>query len=358
MLDLYKNVGFDRRRNLHISVGRAYRRSNDYRNAVVQFGKALNIQRTIAYDNFRFLTEEQRSKLWEVDQSRINSIFALNIGTQQQSEAISGMLYDVALLNKGILLQASINLAEVISNSGDEALKKKFSDFALLKQELAAQGKVETKASRIMEQEIVEQARKWGDFMEYVNFTWQDVKNALGENDVAIEFVSSEYAGICTYSAEVLRKDMKSPKHIKLFSIPVSAKSGLHAADGRYSKIISQNLWNKELLKILPNGGNVYFVPTGELYNIGIEYITLPSGNNRINIKLKDYIASEKIKCARDMLISTGLPIKHIAYELGYENENLFVKFFVYHEGIGPLEFRNKYCGTHILMKCHILCDI
>lgn len=69
------------------------------------------------------------------------------------------------------------------------------------------------------------------------------------------------------------------------------------------------------------------------------------------NIKLKEYIASEKIKCARDMLISTGFSIKHIAYELGYENENLFVKFFVYHEGIGPVEFRNKYCGTHINNK-------
>lgn len=279
LLDVYKNVGMNQRRNIHISVGRAYRRSNDYRNAVAQFGKALDIQRTIAHDNFRFLTEEQRSKLWEVDKSRINSIFALNIGTQKQSAAISGMLYDVALLNKGLLLQASINLAEVINNSGDEDLKKKFSDFALLKQELAAQGKGETKASINMEQEIVEQARKYGDFMDYVNFTWQDVKNALGDNDVAIEFVSSEYAGVCTYSAEVLRKDMDSPTHIKLFSIPVSDKHQLHAADGRYSQTISQKLWSKELLKMLPKGGNVYFVPTGELYNIGIEYITLPDGN-------------------------------------------------------------------------------
>ncbi len=299
LLDVYRNVGSTHRRNVHISVGRAYRRNGDYGNAVGQFGKAVDIQRSIAHDDFRFLTEEQRSKLWELDKTRINSIFALNTGSRQHSEAISGLLYDVALLNKGLLLQASINLAEVVSNSGDEALKKKFSDFALLKQELAAKGEGESRESEKMEQEIVAQARKYGDFMDYVNITWRDVKGAMDHNDVAIEFVSSEYAGVCTYSAEVLRKDMDSPVHIKLFSIPVSGKSQLHAGNGRYSPTILQKLWSRELLEMLPEGGDVYFVPVGELYNIGIEYIPLADG-----VRMCDRYRMHRLSSTREIVSS------------------------------------------------------
>lgn len=65
-------------------------------------------------------------------------------------------------------------------------------------------------------------------------------------------------------------------------------------------------------------------------------------------VGLKEYIAAQKIKKAKDLLLTTELSVKQISLELGYEQENLFIKFFLYHEGISPTVFRNQYYHTHM----------
>ncbi|MBQ5802855.1 MAG: CHAT domain-containing protein [Bacteroidales bacterium] len=277
-IDALENVSANTERNLHLNAGRAYKRKGDYRNAIEPYGKVLEFQRNIAHDNFSFLTEEQRSGLWKVDETRVRSVFAINMADEEKAPGVGGLLYDMALLNKGILLQASINLAEVVDRSGDVRLKEMFSDFRMLKQTLDARGKEETAESKKMEGEIVKRARQYGDFMEYANITWQDVQAALGEDDVAIEFVSATYAGQCTYSAEVIRKDMAVPAHIKLFTVPADQVGSLYAQAGEYSAMAAEKIWSKRLRSFMKKGGNVFFVPDGELYNIGVEYIPISKG--------------------------------------------------------------------------------
>lgn len=317
LIEVYGTVSQLPLRNMYLNLGRAHRRKGDYKNAVVQFNKTLDIQRTIAHDNFSFLTEEQRSKLWAVDETRINSLFCANQADKHVAPEIGGLLYDVALLNKGILLQASINLAEVVRNSGDEALKRKLSDFRLLKQELAATGKGETEEAKRMESEIVQAAKKYGDFMEYTNLTWQDVKQHLGDNDVAIEFVSSLYGGIYTYSAEVIRKNMTAPRHIKLFTVTANQLSLLHASPGEYSLFSGKHIWTAELLQFLTPGDNVYFVPSGELYNIGIEYIPLPNGK-----RMCDVYQMHRLSSTREIVTTHAASSTHTGVLFGGLNYN------------------------------------
>ena len=68
-------------------------------------------------------------------------------------------------------------------------------------------------------------------------------------------------------------------------------------------------------------------------------------------VGLKQYIAAERVKAAKDLLLTTGLSVKEIAAKLGFREENLFIKFFIYHEEISPTRFRNKYVGVHINNK-------
>lgn len=65
-------------------------------------------------------------------------------------------------------------------------------------------------------------------------------------------------------------------------------------------------------------------------------------------IGLKKYIASVRIKAAKDLLLTTNLSVKEIASKIDFADENLFVKFFIYHEEISPSRFRNKYACTHM----------
>lgn len=65
-------------------------------------------------------------------------------------------------------------------------------------------------------------------------------------------------------------------------------------------------------------------------------------------IGLKEYIAAQRMKLAKDLLLTTDMSVKRISRELGYSEENLFIKFFTYHEKISPAAFKAKYCNTHI----------
>ena len=72
---------------------------------------------------------------------------------------------------------------------------------------------------------------------------------------------------------------------------------------------------------------------------------------NTVGVGLKEYISAERLKHAKDLLLTTSKTVKEIAFDLGFSDENLFIKFFGYHEGISPTAYRSKYYNTHINNK-------
>lgn len=68
-------------------------------------------------------------------------------------------------------------------------------------------------------------------------------------------------------------------------------------------------------------------------------------------VNAKQYIVSEKIKFAKDMLLTTNLSVKEISSQMSFSEENDFIKFFKYHEKISPARFRNIYFNVHMNNK-------
>jgi AraC-like DNA-binding protein len=66
---------------------------------------------------------------------------------------------------------------------------------------------------------------------------------------------------------------------------------------------------------------------------------------------LKQYIYDEKMKAAKNLLISSYNSIKQISDLLGWENENQFIKFFKYHESVSPKKYRDLYVNMHLNKK-------
>ena len=58
---------------------------------------------------------------------------------------------------------------------------------------------------------------------------------------------------------------------------------------------------------------------------------------------LKDYINTQKIMLAKKLLASSNYSVSDIAELIGYDDGNLFTKFFKYHEKMSPVEYRNRY---------------
>lgn len=59
-------------------------------------------------------------------------------------------------------------------------------------------------------------------------------------------------------------------------------------------------------------------------------------------ISLKQFINNERINLAKNLLLTSNYSVHQIAEMLRFENDNLFIKFFTYHETISPNCFRKR----------------
>lgn len=63
---------------------------------------------------------------------------------------------------------------------------------------------------------------------------------------------------------------------------------------------------------------------------------------------LKAYINTMRCQKIRNDLVSTDLSLQQISQKYGFQDYKYFLKYFRFHEGITPTEFRNAYYKTHI----------
>ena len=64
-------------------------------------------------------------------------------------------------------------------------------------------------------------------------------------------------------------------------------------------------------------------------------------------ITLGTAITRQRLERAKWLLQTTEYTVNRIAIELGYEEANLFEKFFKYHAGLSPTAYRNSFADLH-----------
>lgn len=63
---------------------------------------------------------------------------------------------------------------------------------------------------------------------------------------------------------------------------------------------------------------------------------------------LKEYLDEIKIDHVKQVLLTSNMSLKEVAYNTGFGDYKYFLKFFKYHEGITPTQFLKSYPKTHI----------
>lgn len=339
-IGLYEDLGLGNViecRNLYNSLGYAYILADKHEEASVAFSKQLDIDRKFAHDIFLFLPESQRKVYWAKTEPFMNRLFLLNrlgsvtlpdgsvteIKRDYNNDKTGATLYDASLLNKGLMLQATVNLRHMISENADNDLGKRTARLSQIRNKQALQGSLSAKekeeAARI-EKEIIAKSRKYGDFMEFANIKWKDIQSALKNNEIAVEFVMSKEGKTQYYSAEVIRKSYDSPKHVFLF--------GLRDNDKRFDKmniyestLLYNKVW-KKIADLAAPGETIYFSPTGKFYNIAIEHAVTPDGS-RINSQYNILRLSSTREILRNVPKGTKQSIVlygGLNYDLGIED--------------------------------------
>ena len=239
---------------------------------------------TLVKNTFAELTSEQRQQFWEKYKTWYEKyVHGFSFALSSDTLTMNG--YNGTLLSKGLLLNSEIEFDKLIRESGDEEALKLYEDLRTLRlqinkwkekpvsERLVNVDSLERVAQRI-EKTLVERSKIYGDYTKNLVITWNQVQEKLSDRDIAIEFVSFPLNEDNTmYIAYVLRKNWVYPRMIPLFEDKelqtIREKEPIYIYG---SDAVSKLVW-KPLDEMMEGVKNVYFAPSGELYNIAIEYV-------------------------------------------------------------------------------------
>lgn len=194
--------------------------------------------------------------------------------------------YDGLLASKGFLLNAETELRKLIMEKGDKDAIALYDELSNNKERLdslrhsatfdADELKQVEEDYKDLSDRLVQKSRVFGNYINNLSISWQDVQSKLGKRDIAIEFMEVPISADSTvYCALTLKKGYSAPHFFELFDLKdLNALKAKYARkDGRiYEDEKLYNLVWKPLEEELKGVEKIYFGPSAELYQIAIEY--------------------------------------------------------------------------------------
>lgn len=294
------------------------------------------LTKKLILDSFLYLTTGERENIWKAHSDFFfNRMPKYALKLRDYPEAIEE-LYNDMLFCKGLLLNTSIELKTLIAENGDEesislyeniqekqVLLNRMSDNSseeLANPEVIAQLKESIDS---LESDLLRKSKAFGDYTTNLSVTWKDVIRQLKRNEIAIEFIEIPISADTTlYCSLSLKKHYHSPVFTPLFfnyelqslqqkviadtgedyngrtRIHHFNESGYLCRHKTYDGIIYtypdlyKTVWGN-LQNEVKNCKNIYFSPSGELYQLAIEYLF--DGKHYIN-ETKNYFRLSSTK--------------------------------------------------------------
>lgn len=259
--------------------------------AVALVKEYLQLVRNSILTTFLGLTANERLMYW--GQCNYNySDYAPKVIIDSNLPDAASILYDnISLFAKGLLLTTEVEITKLIQESGDTEALQLYSELQRNRKVLSEQYSKTLDESNIdcdslehvtayLERELASRVKEIGDYTQNLSITWRDVQSKLGENDIAIEFLSyPENDSITAYVALTLCKNDSAPTLTPLFTnlqlIDVASD------DDTYQNVAAADrlIWGT-LAPRLERKSHVYFSAAGMLHNIGIEYLPSMEGKD------------------------------------------------------------------------------
>ena len=226
-------------------------------------------------DNMFTLTETERESYWNYFGNVLQAIIAVTSVADKGEE----LLYDAILLNKGLLLNTSRGISEIIEKTNDKNLKNKFDNLSDQKRKLMTMNDKSSAEYSTLVKEIEKDER---DILRQLNdydvnpvsafsLSWKYIRRRLKDHELAVEFASFADSRDSLLTAVIIRKDFEKPVVIrydapKLLNLIKTQRERLYT-DPYFSDL----LWTP-VKKFMNEGDVVYFSPDGILNDMAIEY--------------------------------------------------------------------------------------
>ena len=230
-------------------------------------------------EKFQEYTAIERKELWDKFQPwYCEFIPQLLYETEDDFNLSFG--YEAVMFGKGLLLNTESSLRQVLINSGDPELLKKYE---LLNEQKKQLNWIRSKRMdpdkkteltdeilekiRETERQLILDSKSYSDFTKKIRINTRQLHDVLQDHEMAIEFCKIQE----DYYALFLKRSHPELKIVKL-----CPEERFSSNDDIYASI-----W-APLEEFLQDITDIYFSPDGKLYNIGIEYACLPSEDNTL----------------------------------------------------------------------------
>lgn len=269
---------------------------------------------------FAFMNDFEREKF--LSQSSLDDVINFDVYTTHSSDERQWAFgnqyaYNLALIQKGLLLNTSKDIEEILTESPD-SLKKEIDIYNQFRKFTFESG-IEDPFIRDIRLKLMEYVSKHPDFLSQLNYKWEDVRKRLHEGEIAIEFVNllglspeklNKYDPCI--GALLLKMNSEYPIFVKLspnFDIESVFKydeEGMRMDDEFYSGDSQSQLYSKiwePLLPYLKDIKTIYYSPTGLLQTINLDWLGTSAENLMVN-KFNLYrLSSTREICHRDNMI-------------------------------------------------------
>ena len=228
------------------------------------------IQQNIKKD-FVYLTATERTSFWEKFRPETTIMFTFAHKLNEWQSDYTDDLYNQQLLAKGLLLTAETSLQRAIDSDANlSAAYKKIRQ--LRKQATESKNdKALIEADRL-ERSLGTSASELYQFLAFLKINATDVRAKLQRNDIAIEFVDYRIGKDSTmYAALVMSPRWQHVRFLPLIEVRELSK---------LSDNLTERIWRPILEIIGDNVENIYFSPTGLLYQLPIESHLMADGRS------------------------------------------------------------------------------
>ena len=282
-------------------LAKTYYMQRDWKKSQAQMEDVLSQYQQFIADYFPALSEREKTKFWNTIKTDYEFYNTLIISKNNNSKYL-GNLFNNALLTKALLLNSSIKIRQRINNSADEELKVKYATWiekkelltaalSMSEQQLTENG-INTSSLNneveLLEKEISEKSALFGQSFENEPITWENVKSALKENEVAVEMVRFRvfdhmFQDSVVYAMLYISGEKKSTPQAVIFGNGSELESRYlknyrNSIKFKLKDRYSYDYFWKPITEELGTVSTLYVSPDGVYNQINLEAIPTPDG--------------------------------------------------------------------------------
>lgn len=273
----------------------------------------VNTYRDHLIHNIPLMSEQEQAKyIRKIPFSNILSYdFFIGIDDYNNIEwSAAKDAYNYVLLKKGILLTSQTEFRAAITNSTDTLIQSQWKILQNSNNEYLLH-------NEILRRNLINYASHRSTYLNRLSYTWEDVRDALQDNEAAIEFIMCyNFRDLADkqcnpiYLALIIRKDSNEPITVALSSVLNFAHLSPNDLLSSDNKLLYNLLW-QPLESYLDGITRVYFSPVENLNTIPLEYASM--GTDRICDKWELF----RVSSTREIIDQTDMDRRDYAVLYG-----------------------------------------